>query len=84
MGKIGDLKKKKKKGGVHGEQKIVKPSHLAFDVFFQELLIHSVHLDLVAVIVVINHVGAELSGDLNTGAVGGLRVPVALRVIIAP
>lgn len=35
-------------------------SHLSFDVFFQKLFIHSVHLDLAAVVVVINHVGTEL------------------------
>lgn len=37
-----------------------KSSHLAFDVFFQKLFVHSVHLDFAAVIIVINHVGAKL------------------------
>lgn len=38
----------------------VRYSHLAFDVFFKKLFVHRVHLDLVSVIVVVNHVAAEL------------------------
>lgn len=56
-------------------------SHLAFDVFFKKLFIHCVHLDLVAIIVVVNHVGAKLWGALNR-AVRRLRVPEALRVFV--
>lgn len=63
------------------ERKDVKHSHLAFDVFFEKLFIHGVHLDLVAVVVVVNHVGAKLRGDLNR-AVRRLRVSEALRVFI--
>lgn len=57
-------------------------SHLAFDVFFVQLLVHSVHLNLAAVVVVVNHVGAELRGGLSR-AVRRLSVPKALRVFIS-
>lgn len=56
-------------------------SHLSFDIFFQKLFVHSVHLDLAAVIVVINHVGTELWGDLNR-TVRRLRVSETLGVFI--
>lgn len=56
-------------------------SHLSFDIFFQKLFIHSVHLDLAAVVVVINHVGTELWGDLNR-TVRRLGVSETLRVFV--
>lgn len=51
-----------------GLGKAVKHLHLPLDVFFEELFIHCIHLDLAAVVVVVNHVGTELCGHL-TGAV---------------
>lgn len=55
--------------------------HLSFDIFFQKLFIHSVHLDLAAIVVVINHVGTKLWGGLNR-TVRRLRVSETLRVFI--
>lgn len=70
-------------GESHPDKPLLRKNlHLPFDVLLQELLVHRVHLDLAAVVVVVNHVvGAELCWDLG-GAIRGRGIPEGQRVFV--
>lgn len=60
------------------EKNYNKYIHLPLDVLLEQFFIHSVHLDLATVIVIVNHVGTKRWGRLSR-AIGRLGVSEVLK-----